>query len=85
MFKSGLLDEIRKLKKLGITNKRFKQLGFEYWNPTEASVIRDTKRYAKRQMTWFKRNKKIKWYSSASAAYADSGRLLAGARQPRFR
>src|SRR3990167_11487831 len=62
MFKNGLLNEIRKLKRLGVSSKRLKELGFEYWNPTEESVIRGSKKYAKRQMTWFKRNKKIKWF-----------------------
>lgn len=62
MFKGGLLKEIAKLKKAGITNKRLKQFGFEYWQPTEGRVIRATRQYAKRQMTWFKRNKKIKWF-----------------------
>jgi len=59
MFKDGLLNEIKKLK---LSDKRLKELGFEYWHPTEESVIRGTKRYAKRQMTWFKRNKEIKWF-----------------------
>jgi tRNA dimethylallyltransferase len=63
MFMQGLLKEIAKLKKLGITNKRLKELGFEYYNPTPESVISETIKYAKRQMTWFKRDKKIKWFS----------------------
>ncbi|MDP3763120.1 MAG: tRNA (adenosine(37)-N6)-dimethylallyltransferase MiaA [bacterium] len=62
MFKDGLLNEVKKLKGLGVSNKRLKELGFEYWNPTEESVVRESKKYAKRQMTWFKRNKKIKWF-----------------------
>ena len=60
MFKDGLSKEIKKLK---LSDKRLKELGFEYWHPTEGSVIRETKRYAKRQMTWFKRNKEIKWFT----------------------
>lgn len=62
MFKQGLLREIQKLKRMGIINKRLKELGFEYWNPTEGKLVRDTKRFAKRQLTWFKRNKGIKWF-----------------------
>ncbi|OHB10150.1 MAG: tRNA (adenosine(37)-N6)-dimethylallyltransferase MiaA [Candidatus Zambryskibacteria bacterium RIFCSPLOWO2_12_FULL_45_14] len=72
MFRQGLLKEIKKLKRSGISNKRLKELGFEYWNPTEENLIRNTRRYAKRQMTWFKRNpperpsgragKKIRWF-----------------------
>ena len=63
MFRLGLLREIENLKKARVTNKRLKELGFEYWNPTEESVVTKSKRYAKRQMQWFKRNKKIKWFT----------------------
>lgn len=65
MFRDGLLKEVKRLKKSGIANKRFRELGFEYWNPTEASVIKGSINYAKRQMTWFKRNKKIRWFKSS--------------------
>ncbi len=78
MFKNGLLKEILKLKKAGVSNKRLKELGFEYSNPTEESVTTASKQYAKRQMTWFKRNKKITWYPSAQTAYAASVRKLGG-------
>ncbi len=77
MFKKGLLKEIQKLKKLGITNKRLQELGFEYFNPTYEGVVRSTVQYAKRQTTWFKRDKKIKWFTSASSALASFPKLLA--------
>jgi len=54
MFQDGLLNEIKKLKKAGISQKRLKEFGFEYYNPTY-------KKDAKRQMTWFKRDKTIRW------------------------
>jgi len=73
----GLLNEIKKLKKSGISNKRFKELGFEYNNPTYESVVNATLQYAKRQMTWFKRDKKIKWFTSASSALASFPKLWA--------
>lgn len=63
MFKQGLLAEIKKLKKQKVSGKRLRELGFEYWQPTLESVTRGTKLYAKRQMTWFKRNKKIQWFT----------------------
>ncbi len=63
MFKAGLLKEIKKLKKTGVSDKRLKELGFEYYNPTPEKVVRETIKYSKRQMTWFKRNKQIKWFS----------------------
>jgi tRNA dimethylallyltransferase len=70
MFRSGQLSEIRKLKKSGVSEKRLKEFGFEYYNPTYESVVKATLQYAKRQMTWFKRDKQIKWFSSSSLAFA---------------
>ena len=63
MFKLGLLKEIKKLKKSGVLDKRLKELGFEYFNPTYEKVVKETLKYAKRQMTWFKRDKEIKWFA----------------------
>lgn len=62
MFQVGLLNEIKKLKKTGISKKRLKEFGFEYNEPTPEKVISKTLKYAKRQMTWFKRDKEIKWF-----------------------
>ena len=65
MFAVGLLKEIKKLKKMGVSNKRLKELGFEYDNPTPEKVINETLKYAKRQMTWFKRDKEIIWFDAS--------------------
>ena len=65
MFKAGLLNEIKKLKKSGVSEKRIKEFGFEYNNPTKEKVINGTLKYAKRQMTWFKRDKEIKWFDAS--------------------
>ncbi len=62
MFKAGLLKEIKTLKNKGISGKRLREFGFEYDNPTEEKVIFETFKYAKRQMTWFKRDKDIVWF-----------------------
>jgi len=70
MFKDGLEKEIEKLKKSGVSDKRLRELGFEYWQPTEERVVNETLKYAKRQMTWFKRDKQILWFTSVSASYA---------------
>ncbi len=61
----GLLNEIKKLKKSGVSQKRLQELGFEYNNPTYESVVAETFKYAKRQMTWFKRDKEIKWFDAS--------------------
>lgn len=63
MFKDGLLKEIENLKKLGIKEDRFREFGFEYNNPTLDSVISATKKYAKRQITYFKKDKEIIYFS----------------------
>ncbi|MFA6585683.1 MAG: tRNA (adenosine(37)-N6)-dimethylallyltransferase MiaA [Candidatus Paceibacterota bacterium] len=65
MFKVGLLNEIKKLKKSGISQKRLKELGFEYDSPTYEKVVKETIKYTKRQMTWFKRDKEIKWFDAS--------------------
>jgi tRNA dimethylallyltransferase len=66
MFKAGLLNEIKKLKKAGISQKRLKELGFEYDSPIYEKVIKETLKYTRRQMTWFKRDKGIKWFDASN-------------------
>ncbi|MBP7006759.1 MAG: tRNA (adenosine(37)-N6)-dimethylallyltransferase MiaA [Candidatus Pacebacteria bacterium] len=63
MFKDGLLKEVSKLKRSGISEKRLKELGFEYYKPTLENVITGNIKYAKRQITWFKRDNEIKWFT----------------------
>ncbi len=62
MFKDGLLTEIENLKKIGITDQKLKEFGFEYYNPKVESVILKSNQYAKRQLTWFKKDKEIHWF-----------------------
>ena len=62
----GLLKEIKKLKSSGVSDKRLKEFGFEYFEPTPEKVILKTLKYAKRQMTWFKRDKEIKWFNASN-------------------
>ncbi|MFN4181099.1 MAG: tRNA (adenosine(37)-N6)-dimethylallyltransferase MiaA [Candidatus Paceibacteria bacterium] len=63
MFEEGLLEEIEKLKKQGVSKKRLREFGFEYNEPTLESVITESYKYVKRQMTWFRRHKDIIWLS----------------------
>ena len=65
MFDDGLLQEIKKLKKSGLSQKRLKEFGFEYSDPTYEKVVAETIKYAKRPMTWFKRDKEIKWFDAS--------------------
>jgi len=73
MFEKGLLAEVIKLKKMGYSSKlnAMRTVGyreiFEYLNenyPYEEMVSRikqNSRRYAKRQMTWFRRDERINW------------------------
>ena len=73
MLKSGLVAETKKLRKSGLSWKRIYELGFEYSYPALflrgeiskdemlAKMLIENWQYAKRQMTWFKRDKRIKW------------------------
>ncbi len=67
MFDAGLLDEIKKLKAKGVSKKRLAEFGFEYDDPNIEKVILGTLQYAKRQNTWFKRDKEIKWFTPSKA------------------
>ena len=73
MLKRGLITEVRKLKKIGLSSKRIGEFGFEYRYPLlylekkitkkelENALNKENWRYAKRQMTWFKRDRRTKW------------------------
>ncbi|OHA90209.1 MAG: tRNA (adenosine(37)-N6)-dimethylallyltransferase MiaA [Candidatus Zambryskibacteria bacterium RIFCSPHIGHO2_01_FULL_44_22b] len=73
----GMISEAKKLHKQGLTWKRMYELGLEYRylslylqdKLTKADMVNKLntaiRQYAKRQMTWFKRNKQIKWFKSS--------------------
>ena len=75
IIKSYFVAETEKLRKSGLSWKRIYELGFEYKYPALflqskiskeemlAKIILENWQYAKRQMTWFKRDKRIKWIS----------------------
>ena len=72
-LKKGMLDEVQKLHENRVSWKRLESFGLEYrWcaqfiqkriskQEMHDGIIRDSIRYAKRQMTWWKRNKEIRW------------------------
>lgn len=73
MIKEGLLRETKKLLSKGVSKKRIKELGFEYRAALDAlekkigkvellnRLTQETLDYARRQMTWWKRNPDINW------------------------
>lgn len=79
MIKKGLINEVEKLvKKYSPDPQALSGIGYrqiiQYLNgkiskdETIELTKRDTRRYAKRQMTWFKRDKRIHWVSNYSQA-----------------
>jgi len=79
-LKQGFLKEILKLRKLGISWQRIEEFGIHYRiaaqylqnKITDKEMIENSlielQNYAKRQMTWFKRNKKIHWVKNYKEA-----------------
>jgi tRNA dimethylallyltransferase len=77
---AGMLKEVEKLHSAGLSWERMDELGLEYRYLAQhlqnqitlydAMNLLATRiwQYSKRQMTWFKRDDRIKWFASASEA-----------------
>ena len=75
MFEAGWIDEVRELIERGISpeSPAFQAIGYRQiagylrglMNREEAMVdiARSTRRFAKRQLTWFRKEKKVCWFS----------------------
>lgn len=75
MLENGLVDEVKKLVELGFTDSITSMQGIGYKEilsyirgertlEEAAEIIkRESRRYAKRQITWFKRINEIKWFN----------------------
>jgi tRNA dimethylallyltransferase len=75
MFEVGLVDEVRRLLATGIPRsaKPFEAIGYRHvladldssiaWEETIRIIQRDTRRYAKRQMTWFRNQPNVTWFN----------------------
>jgi len=73
-LEQGMLEEAKKLNREGLTFERMDDLGLEYrymarhlkgdisYDEMCQAIERESVRYARRQMTWFKRNKEILWF-----------------------
>ncbi len=79
-LEKGMVQEIKKLHKSGVSWKRLDDFGLEYRYVSRYirgqlnreqmidETFRAIKKYAKRQMTWFKRNKEINWVDNPKEA-----------------
>ncbi len=80
-IKIGMLKEAQKLHKAGLSWKRMEELGLEYRymalylqkKITKQEMLEkintESYKYAQRQMTWFKRDKEIKWFDASKKSY----------------
>jgi tRNA dimethylallyltransferase len=90
MISEGFLDEVKWLKEKGYSSglKAFKTVGYkELFSYLEGeidfpkaieNIKLNTRRYAKRQLTWFRKEKEIKWLDADEKDLAESILSLAG-------
>ena len=87
MIEEGLVDEVKHLKELGCTKEMVSMQGLgykeilayldgEYHLDTAVYTIkRDTRHFAKRQLTWFRRERQVTWIQKEVYDY-DEDRIL---------
>jgi tRNA dimethylallyltransferase len=79
-LKEGMVEEIKKLRKSGVSWKRLEEFGLEYryiaqylqkkidYQNMIEKIQKETEHFAKRQMVWFKRDRRIHWIKSQKEA-----------------
>ena len=79
-LKQGMIKEVENLHKSGVSWKKLEDFGLEYrwlarylqnkinYDEMVQFLQKDIEYYAKRQMTWFKRNKNINWVENYKQA-----------------
>ena len=87
MISDGLVDEVSKLKEMGLDRSYISMQGIGYKEILsyledeisfeEAVYImkRDTRHFAKRQLTWFKREREVIWINKNDFEY-DNNKIL---------
>ncbi|MDD5145828.1 MAG: tRNA (adenosine(37)-N6)-dimethylallyltransferase MiaA [Candidatus Pacebacteria bacterium] len=76
----GMINEIKKLRKNGVSWKRLEEFGLEYrfislylqkklsYSEMLNVLQKEIEHFAKRQMTWFKKDKRIRWVKNYKEA-----------------
>lgn len=79
-LKIGMIEEVKKLKKEGLSWKKLEDFGLEYryvaqylqgkisYGEMIERIQKESEHYAKRQMTWFKRDENINWVRNEKGA-----------------
>ncbi|GAA2800136.1 tRNA (adenosine(37)-N6)-dimethylallyltransferase MiaA [Saccharopolyspora taberi] len=88
MFDAGLVDEVRRLERQGLRRGRTasRALGYQQvlaeldaggdMAAAAAETAKLTRRFVRRQRSWFRRDKRIHWFDAAAPALADDVRAL---------
>ncbi|MCI5159356.1 MAG: hypothetical protein D3906_13160 [Candidatus Electrothrix sp. AUS1_2] len=75
MLEQGLIEEVERLQSMGYAPElpAMQSIGYKHvnnllsgeWNQEEMLeyLVRDTRRYAKRQMTWFRKHRDLNWFA----------------------
>ena len=81
--KNGIVDEVKRIIREGVTKQRIKNLGLEYVVVVEylekkisldqmiEKMQSKVRQYAKRQITWFKKEKNVSWFDISNKNYVD--------------
>ena len=87
MLEQGLIEEVKQLSEMGCTRDLVSMQGLGYKEILDylngvttleeaVSILkRDTRHFAKRQLTWFKREKDVRWLNLPDYQY-DRGKVL---------
>jgi len=79
-IKKGMVAEVKNLKKLGLSWQRIESFGLEYrwiaeylqkkisFQEMKEGLLRDIIKFSKKQMSWWKNDKRIRWITSAAQA-----------------
>ena len=78
--RQGMIEEVARLHRNGVSWQRLEEFGLEYrhvakylqtkldYKEMVESIQKESENYAKRQITWFKRDKRIKWIKNIKEA-----------------
>ncbi len=89
MIRQGLIKETKKLIQAGVKEDKIREFGFEYSDTLDfitgkigskaelvESIVKNTLKYAKRQMTWFKREERIMWVKDQGKAMREIKKFM---------
>ncbi len=86
MFSAGWIHEVKRLRKTGLSKTAQYAIGYkeilEYLEgdrseeEVKSEIKKRTRHLAKKQMTWFRRDERIKWYFVAGEKYSSASREI---------